>query len=433
MWARKRLDISFLDLGYALAACLGRFRAREAARRIEAEWGEGRQALICLSARSGLDLLLSALDWPPGSEVLVSALTIHDIPKILADHGLVAVPVDLDPKTAAPSAEAIERRITSRTRGLLFAHLMGTRIPMQPVLELARNRRLFVIEDCAQAFTGDAWRGEPGADASLFSFGPIKTATALGGGIVVVRDAALAARMRVIQSSWPVQSRLAFLRRVLKYALLKVLSSRVAYHVLWMIGTFCRVDLDRAMNRAVRGFAGPGLGSRIRRRASTPLVALLDRRLSRQRESVIAMRKQRGQRLAARLSPRMACPGGLDADSSFWVFPVLADRPQELIGALRRRGFDATQGESLCVVPPPEDRSGATAVAALDMLSRMVFLPCHAELPITEIDRLAEAVLTELPVSVAVAEIEGRSGETRPLAMKSNDSNRWESPSIPRK
>src|SRR5262249_26846028 len=135
----------------------------------------------------------------------------------IADHGLIAVPVDLDPHTAGPTLESLGRARSVRTRAVLVAHLFGGRLPLDDLLAFARTHRLFVIEDCAQAFEGDGWLGTCGVDASLFSFGTIKTATALGGAIVRVQDAAVLTQMRTIHAQWVHQSRWRLLLRVLKY------------------------------------------------------------------------------------------------------------------------------------------------------------------------------------------------------------------------
>ena len=65
------------------------------------------EQLVCLSVRSGFDLLLQALALPAGSEILVSAVTHPDMVNIIERHDLRAVPVDLDLATLAPRAEAI--------------------------------------------------------------------------------------------------------------------------------------------------------------------------------------------------------------------------------------------------------------------------------------------------------------------------------------
>jgi hypothetical protein len=72
------------------------------------------------------------------------------------------------------------------------------------------------------------------------------------------------------------------------------------------------------------------------------------------------------------------------------VFPILAEEPDRLTEELVRQGFDATQGQSLCVVPPPTGRCEMEAIVAQTMLEKMVFLPFYPELPPHEAERMAE-------------------------------------------
>src|SRR5690606_31664613 len=127
-----------------------------------------------------------------------SALNIKGMIKIVDRQGLTPVPIDLDIEHMAPRLELIERAITPATRAIVVAHLFGTRLDLAPLAAIARRRGIMLIEDCAQAFDGSRYRGHPEADVSMFSFGPLKTATALGGAILRVRDPALLSRMREI-------------------------------------------------------------------------------------------------------------------------------------------------------------------------------------------------------------------------------------------
>ena len=94
-------------------------------------------------------MLLAALELPAGSEVIASAVTIPDMVRIIEQHGLVPVPVDVDAANLELDVEQVERLITPRTRAILVAHLFGSRVEMGPIIELARRHDLLVIEDCA--------------------------------------------------------------------------------------------------------------------------------------------------------------------------------------------------------------------------------------------------------------------------------------------
>ena len=127
MWPRKRLDIGWVDVAALRASFVVRWSRRRAAANVLAAWPADGQTLPTMSVRSGLHLILGQLDWPRGSEILMSGMTIPDMARIVRHHGFVPVPVDLDLNTAAPTLESLEKATTPPTRGLIFAHLFGTR------------------------------------------------------------------------------------------------------------------------------------------------------------------------------------------------------------------------------------------------------------------------------------------------------------------
>ena len=209
----------------------------------------------CLTERSGLDVLLGTLAFPRGSEVLVSAVTIHDMVRIIEHHGLVAVPVDVDARDMSPRMESIESAVTPQTRAILAAHLFGGIFPMGPITEWARERGILVFEDCAQAFDG-SYTGHSETDVVMFSFGPIKTATALGGGMLKIKDPDLYRKVRERHAIWPLQSHGAFLKRVLMYSLLKVIAGRLPFKNVVSVCRLANRDHDSLLNDAVRNIPG---------------------------------------------------------------------------------------------------------------------------------------------------------------------------------
>lgn len=393
MWVRKRLDIGWSDLASgALKPCFG--TRASARRRVEDSW-PGSDALACLSVRSGFDLLLDALQLPPRSEVLISALTIGQMVEIIKHYGLVPVPVDLDCDSLAPNLQAMRRAVTPATRAVLVAHLFGGRLSMEPVVDLARRHELLLIEDCAQVYAGENYRGHPDAQVAMFSFGPIKTATALGGAILDVRDDKLLERMRLKQESYPVQTTRSYLRRMLKYAVLQAISSRPVFGALVRTCRAMGYDHDRLINHSARSFPGPRFREQIRQQPSKPLLALLERRLRRFDVGRIRNRKSKGDLLAGLLRGRIESPGQAARPHTHWVFPILVDNPAGLIAKLRRAGFDATCGESLSVVDAPPDRTELEPRVARAILSGIVFLPLYPEMPDREVRRMAQVLLRD--------------------------------------
>jgi dTDP-4-amino-4,6-dideoxygalactose transaminase len=275
VYIRLRLDISWRDLLAAAAALVTAADADDRQRRVEALAAPGGGVLCCLSVRSALDLYLDAVGLPAGGEVLMTAVNVPDVARIVERHGLIPIPVDVDPATLGPSPEAIDRAASSRTVAVLVAHLFGSRAPLDAVAEIAGRRGWRLLEDCAQCFSGCGELGDPRSDAAFFSFGPIKTATALAGGLVRVRDAAVLARMRATQAHWPLQRRRAHGARILKFAAFKLLSWPPLYGALVRLLRALGRDPDTFVQGSARAFPRADLYAQIRRRPSAPLLALL--------------------------------------------------------------------------------------------------------------------------------------------------------------
>jgi perosamine synthetase len=384
IYPRHRLDLTAAHLLRALAYCLRPGRGEPG----------GEEAIACASVRSGFELLLEALALEPGSEVLLSAVNHPDMARILERHGLVPVPVDIEPATLAPPIEELEAAVTTRTRAVLVAHLFGGRVDLAPIEALANSHGLLVLEDCAQSFQRPADRGYEAADVSMFSFGSIKTCPALGGGLIYVRDADLRERMRALQAGWPPQRRREYAARVVRFFALCALQRPVVYGLFVRAGALAGIDTDRLVNGAVHALRPPS-GEEIdefdrwlRRRPSVPLLALLRHRLRYFDGTRLAERAARGEELANGLPARLSHPGAAALDRTHWVFPVIAGDPDALIQALRRGGFDATRATTsiAAIGAPPPPR-------AAELMERVVFVPAYPELPPAAFERLRRVLV----------------------------------------
>lgn len=410
MYSRLRLDISTCDLLRGLSFCLRAWRRQESAEDAVRVCLAPDEWLVCLSVRSGFDLLLRALALPAGSEVLVSAVTHPDLVRIIEGHGLRAVPLDLDLATLAPRTELLKAAHSSCTRAVLVAHLFGGRVNLQPVADFARRHDLVLIEDYAQSFRGPQDPGDPLADVSMFSFGPIKTATALGGGLIHVRNPDTLRKMRNEQLSWPMQRRSDYFIKLLKFLCLTQLTRPVPYRLLFRTCVLLGKDFDTLVNGTARTFhssrrpkasgstsnrwatADP-LSERIRHQASTPLLGMLAHRLRSFDAGRLASRARVGEEIARRLSPAIIRPGGLADSRTHWLFPIIRSDPDSLILALRREGIDAARATSnICVIEAPPDRPEFIPTAATRMMRDIVFLPVYPELPEEALERLTKIV-----------------------------------------
>ena len=397
MWVRKRIDIGWLDLLSAAVNCLRPGSRASACDATEAAWSTDGRAFVCLSVRTGLDLVLKGLNLPAGSEVLISAITIPDMVRIIEHHGLVPVPIDLHACDMSPQADLLESAVTTKTRAILLAQLLGGRFDLAPFVNFARQHSLILLEDCAQAFEGDRYRGNDEADVSMFSFGPIKTATALGGGLFRVRDASLLKRVRELQSEYPVQSRWFFLKRVLFYSVLHWLGGQMMFSLFFQACRILGRDLDKVLNGSIRNFPQAEFFKRLREQPSQPLLRLIARRIRTYRNDDLDRRAARGHLLAS-LLPLGSCPGGEATPHSFWIFPLQVSDQPATVAALQAAGFDSTTGSSLQTIEPPQDRPGLEPRVARRLLAPAIYLPLYPAIPESEIRRMAK-VLTVLDLS----------------------------------
>jgi len=360
--------------------------------RLEAAWSPEGNGFAAFSVRSGFDLLLQALALPPKSEIMFSALNIKGMIKVARSHDLIPVPVDLDLERMAPRLDALEKALTPQTRAIVVAHLFGARFDLDPVVSFAKRHGLLVIEDCAQAFEGPGFVGHPQADVAMFSFGPLKTATALGGALLTVRDPELLERMRALQAGYPLQKHSDYAKRIAKFAVLKIVLTRPVYGTLMRYLEWRKIDYDTAVGDAVREVASLGTEKKLRKRPSAPMLSMMLRRLQRWDTGELRERTRTGETLRAALEGAVPCPGIANERHTYWVFPVLVDDPKEAMQALRRAGFDGTNLPRSEAVAAPEDRPHLAPTIARDVLDRMIVLPCYAALPPGELIREAEVV-----------------------------------------
>lgn len=319
--------------------------------------------------RSGLDLLLRALRLPAG-EVLVSAVNIPGMFAVLTAHGLTPVAIFQHAGNLSVRTSAFNEAFTPRTRLVLVAHLFGARTPLDELLAWARHKNLPVIEDCAQAFCGPAWSGHPECLASLFSFGSIKTSTALGGGVIHVRDRCLLAACLSLQLRDRIPKRTTRIRRVVLACLLRLITIPTIYAgiVRWL--TFRGQALDEWVRQRIRGFPDDAI-DRLREQPDHGLIRTLRRRLYRFNEKTLRARWRGAQAILARLSPDVQCPGRHAPAHTWWCLPVLLHDADAAVIALRHHGIDATRRGSALVA------LGDDAPHSLDKrhLDQMLYLP----------------------------------------------------------
>jgi dTDP-4-amino-4,6-dideoxygalactose transaminase len=147
-------------------------------------------------------LALLALGIRPGDEVITVPSSFMATAEAITYCGARPVFVDIDESTYTMDPAALEGAITKRTKAVIPVHLFGQSADMDPIMEIARNYKLFVIEDAAQAH-GAEYKGRKAGtlgDAGCFSFYPGKNLGAFGeAGAVITNDLKLQEKIRVLR------------------------------------------------------------------------------------------------------------------------------------------------------------------------------------------------------------------------------------------
>ncbi len=158
-----------------------------------------RHAIAVNSGTSALEILLRSLGIE-GKEVLVPTNTFFATAAAVVHAGGIPVLVDMDPESFAVHPEAVSKKVTARTAGIVLVHIGGIVSAQTPALvELAAKQGIWLIEDAAHAH-GSSYRSvSAGAFGigSSFSFYPTKVMTSAEGGMIVTNDERLAAEARI--------------------------------------------------------------------------------------------------------------------------------------------------------------------------------------------------------------------------------------------
>jgi len=166
-----------------------------------ARWCGMPHGVACSSGTAALHLALTALGVGPGDEVVIPDFTLIVSASTVIQTGARPVLVDVDSSTACLDPSKIEEKVTSKTRAIMAVHMYGHPCDMSAIGEIARRRGLAIVEDCAEAHGARIAGAKVGTfgEANAFSFYGNKILTTGEGGMVLTRDGALAAKLRLLR------------------------------------------------------------------------------------------------------------------------------------------------------------------------------------------------------------------------------------------
>lgn len=188
----------------------GNLAQGEQVRNLEESFQRVAPKMNCIAVNSGtsaLYLALRAMGIGKGDEVLVPAFTFAATANVVMLLGAEPVLIDINKNTFNIETKQIEKHITHRTKAVIPVHLYGQMADMKSILDIAREHKIFVLEDAAQAHgakIGDRFSGTFG-NASAFSFYPTKNMTSGEGGMITTSDLEIDRLARLMRNQGMIQ------------------------------------------------------------------------------------------------------------------------------------------------------------------------------------------------------------------------------------
>ncbi|MFX1392390.1 MAG: DegT/DnrJ/EryC1/StrS family aminotransferase [Promethearchaeota archaeon] len=166
------------------------------------------------SGTAALHIAIAALEIGPGDEIIVPPFTFIATASSILQNNAIPIFADIDNKTYTLDPNSVKKQITNKTKAIIPVHLAGITADIDPLLEIANDNNLYIIEDACQAH-GAKYKGKKVGsigDLGAFSFYPSKNMTTGEGGMITTNNDELAEQSRLIrhhgEPSWYVYNRL---------------------------------------------------------------------------------------------------------------------------------------------------------------------------------------------------------------------------------
>lgn len=169
-----------------------------------ARYCQVQEGIAVSSGSAALQVALRALSLKKGDEVIMPSFTIISCTTAIIEAGATPVLVDCEPDTWTMDVEQVKTKITSRTRAIMAVHIYGHSADMDPLLTLANEHNLYVIEDVAEGH-GAEYKGQKCgslSDISILSFYANKLVTTGEGGMVLTNNQDFATKARLLRNMY---------------------------------------------------------------------------------------------------------------------------------------------------------------------------------------------------------------------------------------
>ncbi len=171
-------------------------------------------AIAVNSGTAALHIAIASLDIGPGDEVIVPPFTFIATASSVIHNNAIPIFADIDNKSYTLDPESVKEKITDKTKAIMPVHLAGITADMGPLLDIAKDNNICIIEDACQSHGAKYSGKKVGSigDLGTFSFYPSKNMTTGEGGLITTNDDNLAEQCRLIrhhgEPSWYVYNRL---------------------------------------------------------------------------------------------------------------------------------------------------------------------------------------------------------------------------------
>lgn len=300
------------------------------------------------SGRTAFQLALESLNLEKGAEIIFPVFTFPVIPMAAKMLGYKPVFCDVDPRTYNSGPQHIEPKITEKTGAILATHLFGQPCPIRPIAELARQRNVRLLEDCAHA-CGVRIEGQQAGtfgDIGIFSFAEGKNMPCFGGGAIVTSDEEIAGRAAEILSESPVAGKDAITKKALSIWVMWLLTrpwifGLTAYQALRLKLLLGQPLMDSAVgDDLLKEFknSNPRISRMSNLQAATGLLQLshIDAFNEGARRNARILTESLGE------VPGIKAPDAVEGDHIYVYYPLTVDpaRRDDLRHYLLKRGFD---------------------------------------------------------------------------------------------
>ncbi len=368
-----------------------------------AEYVGRKHAVFAPSGRMSLWLVLQALDYLPGSEIIVPSFTYFAIPAVIQLLGLKPVYAEIDPLTFELSAASVEAVMTEQTRAVIPTHLFGRTCEMTALKTLCDARDVTIIEDCAQcmgASIGDKKAGTFGT-AAYFTFGITKNFTTFGGGMLACEDDALYSRIQELMNTFHSPEKARQIKEGVTALAMRLATRRPLFSA--SLGLLLRGASSRSPDFVQTAFEEHVSALSVQRIESgkwrpTDAQARAGLRQLKSLDTKNETRRERGNALISNLK-KMDCRGiplaaNADGDHIFVSFALTRADRYAFGGRLRRRGVDTATGYmSDCSSIPELGGESEGCLQAARVANEIIHLPLYPDLTERDIKRIANAVL----------------------------------------